>query len=448
MKKLIPILLGAIVLASCATNQKETTAKPEDSKENSATTTEETKNVSDLVPAEGSALPYNVLVTLPNGTEIRNGGFGSSATACPDHNNMFYALTDRGPNAKYTGEAGKGKKFPVPDYTPRIGLFKVNDNGSVSMEKEITLKDPSGNPITGRPNPEGRGTTGEIPYDNDGNVLYYDDYGLDGEGIVALKNGEFWISDEYGPHIVHYNADGVELERISPVGVETGERKLPAVFKRRRANRGMEGLAITPDEKTLVGIMQSTLYNPSKKEVTNPTLTRIVTFNIETAETHQYLYRQNTKWLSNSEIRAITDKDFLVIERDGKFSGAEEAQKHIYKISLDGAYDVSGDFDSQEGLLINEKPLEQCSWEELETAGITPVKKELVVDVVKTAVNHYPHEKMEGIWIIDNNTLGILNDDDFAVSVKDGEVVQKILPGADVVDSNKLYIIKLETPLE
>jgi len=52
----------------------------------------------------------------------------------------------------------------------------------------------------------------------------------------------------------------------------------------------MEGLAVTPDEKTLVGIMQSTLYNPSKKAATNTTLARIVTFDLDTGETHQYLY--------------------------------------------------------------------------------------------------------------------------------------------------------------
>lgn len=397
------------------------------------------------VPETGSALPYSVLTTLANGTQIRNGGFGSAAVAHPSACNMFYALTDRGPNAKYKGEAGKGKKFPVPAYTPRIGLFKVNTDGSVTMEKQILLKNPAGEPITGLPNPKGRGTTGEVPYDNNGKVLSYDDYGLDAEGIVALKNGEFWISDEYGPHIVHYNANGVELERISPVGVNTGTRKLPAVFKRRRPNRGMEGLAITPDEKTLVGIMQSTLYNPSKKEVTNPTVTRIVTFDLETAQTHQYLYRQNSKWLANSEITALNNKEFLVIERDGKFSGKEKAQKHIYKINLEGATDVSGDFHTQDGLMIKGKTLEQSSWEQIEAAGITPVKKELVVDVVKAAANHYPHEKMEGIWLINDTTLGILNDDDFAVSVKKGEVIQKILPGAGTVDGNTLYILNVDS---
>lgn len=39
---------------------------------------------------------------------------------------------------------------------------------------------------------------------------------------------------------------------------------LPQEFSYRRANRGMEGLTITPDQKTLVGIMQSTMDLPTK----------------------------------------------------------------------------------------------------------------------------------------------------------------------------------------
>jgi hypothetical protein len=53
----------------------------------------------------------------------------------------------------------------------------------------------------------------------------------------------------------------------------------------------MEGLAITPDEKTLVGIMQSTMYNPNSK-VKNLDVVRIVTINLENGKLAQYLYRQ------------------------------------------------------------------------------------------------------------------------------------------------------------
>jgi len=394
-------------------------------------------------------LPYKVLTTLSNGTEIRNGGFGSAATCHPqksksDKRNLFYALTDRGPNITFSGEFGTGKKFPIPDYKPRIGLFELKRNGNVKFIKEIILKNPFGNPITGLPNPEGLGSTGEIPYDNEGNVLEYDKYGLDGEGIVALKNGEFWISDEYGPHIVHFDSTGKELERISPVGVETNGRKLPAVLKRRRANRGMEGLTITSDERTLVGIMQSTLSNPSTNETKNNKLTRIVTFDLSTGDTKQYLYMQDKDLNGNCEITALSNTSFLVIERDSNFSGAGEAQKSIYKVDISKATDVSGDFNSPDGLLLNGKTLEQCSIDEINNAGIIVSKKSLVVDLVSYLPNNYPHDKAEAIWLIDKNTIGVINDDDFAITEIDGNVIQKILPGTEEIDRNTIYIIKLD----
>ena len=238
--------------------------------------------------ASSAALPYQVLTSMENGTEIRNGGYGSAMTAHPHLADHFYALTDRGPNAKYQGPEGKGKIFPTPEYTPRIGLFSFT-NGEVNQVKEILLKDPNGTPISGLPNPKGMGDTGEVAYANDKSVLQADPFGLDSEGLVALKDGSFWVSDEYGPHIVHYSATGVELERINPFGTGTGGRRLPAVLANRRANRGMEGLAISPDEKVLFGIMQSTLYNPSKKAISNKNLTRIVSFDIASGKTQQYL---------------------------------------------------------------------------------------------------------------------------------------------------------------
>ncbi len=399
------------------------------------------------VPAEGSKLPYAVLTTLENGTEVRNGGFGSAMTAHPQKADRFYALTDRGPNTSYTGSEGSGKKFPAPDYTPRIGDFQLKADGSVVLVKEILLKDPTGNPISGRPNPAGMGSTGEVPYDTDGNVLEFDPYGLDSEGLVALKDGTFWVSDEYAPHIVHYSADGVELERMSPLGVNTEGRDLPAVFERRWANRGMEGLAVTPDEKMLVGIMQSTLYNPSKKEASNLTLTRILTFNLETGETAQYLYRQEKAKNANSEIAALTASTFLLVERDGNFSGEKEAQKQLFKIDLAGATDVSGDVNAIDGRMVNGKTLEQLSWDEIAAAGIKPVKKELVADLVKMLPDKYPHDKLEGLWVIDATTVGVINDDDFAVWPDGENVVQKILPGTGETDANTLYLLHLDSPL-
>lgn len=383
--------------------------------------------------------PFSNLVTI-NGVNVINGGFGSGAAAHPTRKGEFYVITDRGPNTDYLN----GKKFSVPDFTPTIMHFKINAEGNIEVIKYIKLKNPSGKPITGLPNPAGMGSTGETAYDSSGNVLGTDNYGLDSESIVAAADGTFWVSDEYGPHIVHYNADGVELERISPIGVNTGPRKLPAVLAKRRANRGIEGLCITPDGKTLVGTMQSTMYVPTKALATNTTLTRIVTFDIATGQTKQYLYKQNGNGSDSvCDITAISNTEFLVIERDGNF-GSQGGTKKVYRINIAGASDVTGtDIAAVDGMKINNKTLEQSTWDEITNAGIKPVSKVLAVDLV--AKLGYEHDKFEGIVYLGNNKLAVFNDDDFGIlDDGNGNPKAKILPKTGKVDKGTMYVVDIQ----
>ncbi|AHG64428.1 esterase-like activity of phytase family protein [Advenella mimigardefordensis] len=394
------------------------------------------------IGTKGSALPYQVIEKIGD-VEIRHGGYGSSAFRDPGHPDRFYAMTDRGPNAD--GPTKDSKVFPVPAFTPSIGHFAIESNGSIKLLENIPMRRPDGTLLTGLPNPKGLGSTGETALDLAGKVLSPDPYGIDSEGLAVAPDGSFWVSDEYGPHIVHFSAKGIELERISPVGVDTKGRKLPAVLARRTPNRGMEGLTITPDGKTLVGTMQSTLSNPDKKSVVNKTLVRIVSFDLESGKTKQYVYRQNRNHFSNSEILALDNHRFLIDERDSEFPGVKDnVQKHVYLIDLRNATDVSGDVTAPSGMLVNGKTLEQNSWQELEQAGIKPVAKSLVIDMVKE--HNYPHEKFEGMWLLDDKHLAVINDDDFGIINQDGKVTKKILPATGKVDANTVYVYPLSAP--
>lgn len=380
-------------------------------------------------------IAYKELSKVGNVT-VFNGGFGSGAAIHPVNKNEFYLITDRGANIDYSN----GKKFLTPSFTPSIGHYRINKDGKVELLKIIQLKTPSGKLITGLPNPAGKGATGEIPYDMAGKVLPFDDYGLDSESIVAANDGTFWVSDEYGPHIVHYSADGIELERISPTNVNTGGRKIPAVFEKRKANKGMEGLCITPDQKTLVGIMQSTL---AIKGATNKTMTRILAFDLATGATKQYLYEQDGgKSDSNSDIVAISNSEFLVIERDGNF-GSQGGIKKVYKINITNATDVSSANPADiDGKLVNGKPLEANTWTELALAGIKPVSKTLAVDLVSKI--GYEHDKFEGLIYLGNNKIAVFNDDDFGVTTDAGNaLIQKILPKTGKTDHGTMYVVNI-----
>ena len=437
---------------------------------------------------QGSPLPYSVLdATHINAAypeqklEIRGGGYGSDAAAHPTNAKQFYALTDRGPNADFDGIAGKGKQFLVPNYTPSIGLFELQAGGKIIKVKEIILKDKNGNPISGLPNPKAFGGTNEVPYDVHGqpmtvnpqlpfdavsNPIKTDINGLDPEGLAALQDGSFWVSDEYGPHLVHYDANGVEIARINAfandernnVMVEGKPILLPTEFTKRRANRGMEALTITPDQTTLVGIIESSMDNPDKSGRLS-SLVRMVTINLVSGEIAQYLYRLDNAAHVTSGIVALNDHEFYLIEHDRKFPLQDKsAQKLIYKIDIAHATDIetilndgSVRQDETVGLIINGQTLEQLiaadeeNWQTLENTNITPVKKTLVVDVLASL--EYPHDKLEGLWLRQDGSLGLLNDDDFAMTDTDiinpkSSVEQKYLDKQKTIeDANRLYIV-------
>ncbi len=111
----------------------------------------------------------------------------------------------------------------------------------------------------------------------------------------------------------------------------------------RVANKGMEGLAITPDGNTLVGIMQNALIQDAALGGAAKNLLRIVTIDIRTGTTHEYGYLLTTG-SGVSEILALDQHEFLVAERDGKGrgdNGRKAKIKQIFKIDLAGAVDIT-----------------------------------------------------------------------------------------------------------
>jgi hypothetical protein len=288
----------------------------------SLTTCKKHNNGSDSIiyPSMAEVSDPAVLYNTAQGVKVYNGGFGSALAADPNEPDVFYMLTDRGPNV--AGTAANSIIIGGPDFCPEIGKYRLKD-GKLLLEQIIELKNAAGNKLNGLPNPAGMGASGETAYDLNGQVIAPSADGVDSEGMVRLADGTFWISDEYGPHIAHFDATGKTIERINPFGTGTGGRKIPAVFANRRANRGMEGLTITLDGKTLVGTMQSPMYNPSKSEVSNSVVLRILTFDIASGATKQYAYlMENTSLTGASEIVAVNSTTFLTIERDGLYGGA------------------------------------------------------------------------------------------------------------------------------
>jgi hypothetical protein len=400
-------------------------------------------------------------ITAIGGTTITGGAFGSAVAAVPESKNLVYGLTDRGPNVD--GPNGETVE-PLPAYVPAIGKFRLV-HGKAALLKRIPLKASDGTPFNGQVNPESN--TGETIVDLNGNALPTSPYGYDPEGLVALRDGTFWISDEYGPYITHFNRNGREIGRLSPY-----DGSLPGELKYRVPNKGMEGLTITPNGRLLVGIMQSTLQTPGlTAKAANVAVTRVVTYDLRTRATHEYLYLLDDPAVhagANSEITALSNTTFVVDERDGAFQPG--GYKRLFKINISNATDVgprsrvrntSYDADAG-GLLVGPDQVSiEAYVQDADTATaaallsdlrIRPVKKTSFLDLgallttLDPSGGFFGHDKVEGVATTDHGRhLIISNDNDFGISgladtTPPYQLASKILPNGQQDDGEYLVV--------
>lgn len=434
MKKIISALGVALLLSSCSKDDVNKIIDP---------------IVNMTYPDQAEAVNAKVLNDV-DGVKVYNGGFGSSMVQDPIDPAVFYLLTDRGPNID--GAIKDSKVFSNPEFTPQIGKFRLKDK-TLTLESIVELKNKNGVKLNGLPNPEGTGGSGELALSTTGTPLTASADGIDSEGLARAADGSWWVSDEYGPHLIHFDQSGKEIERLNPW---TTGKKLPLVLATRRPNRGMEGLTLTPDGKTLVGIMQYPLYNPNKDAMKGSLVIRIVTVDIATGNTKQFAYMMENKDLQAvSEIAAVTNTTFIVLERDGEYAtdaNKSTVFKKIYKIDISNATDISDPANGKNGKMFEK---DTKTLEELKDAAtlakynIIPVTKTLVADLMTDVTPLYPHDKAEGLAVINSSLIAISNDDDFGVTAGlPGKYSAKTLLFNNSLDRNKIYFIKLKTPLK
>jgi len=297
------------------------------------------------------------------------GGLGSGIAYAGG--NSFFALPDRGPNAVNYNAGIDNTTSYITRFQSLNMALTLNTSGSglaYSLSPTLTATTLLYSPTAltygtgaGLPNDDGSALGSGVPAINTATAYYFtgrsDGFGtgsssnpanvrFDPEAIRMSNDGKsVFISDEYGPYIRQFDRATGQLVKtfalpgnldattLSPSGAtEISGNKVGRV-----ANKGMEGLAITPDGKTLVGIMQAALEQDKKGYL------RIVTVDIATGTTHEYGYRLTTG-SGVSEIVAINDHQFLVDERDGEGLGGDAGStvaKKIFMIDIAGATDIT-----------------------------------------------------------------------------------------------------------
>jgi hypothetical protein len=309
--------------------------------------------------------------TLENGVPANIlGGLGSGLAHVSG--DRFLTVPDRGPNAvTYNTAIDNTASYIDRFHTIRMNLKQAKNGAALPFTIKPELEDtqllssitplvygsgdglnvPDGEPrqnnffqhfFTGR-------SDNYNPKKNSGNP---NDARLDPESIRLSNDGlTVFISDEYGPYVYQFlRFGGARLRtftlpekfyapNLSPVG----QTEIDGNTIGRTANKGMEGLAITPDGRTLVGIMQAALIQDANLGGAAKNLLRLVTIDILSGKvTHEYAYLLTTG-SGVSDIVALNDHEFLIDERDGKGlgDGSKAKVKQIFKIDLANATDTS-----------------------------------------------------------------------------------------------------------
>ena len=345
-------------------------------------------------------------------------------------NLKFVTVPDRGPNGDPTDVDNDGENerpFALPDYQARVVKFELNEStGAIENVSEVLLTREDGTtPITGRPNIPG---VDEEPVDLFGNLLGYDEFGADLEGIVINPtDGSYWMVDEYRPAIYHFESDGTLINRFVPEGTGAlgsqaagtyGTETLPAEYSSRRPNRGFEAVALDTDSGILYAFIQTPLANPDRAASDASDVIRILGIDPATGNpVSEYVYlledpavRSGGRVDKMGDAVYVGNGKFQVIERDSAVG--ENAKKFIFEIDLKGATNVLNT-----ASLLPGKTLEEHTADELVAQGINPVHKTKVTNL--SSIGYVAGDKPEGLALLPDGRLAVLNDNDFGLLDED-----------------------------
>jgi hypothetical protein len=296
----------------------------------------------------------------------------------------LWLLPDRGYNAVGT-----------TDYRPRLNTIDIRltpvapgatppaDKQQSGVEAKLAdtmmLVDDKGADTTGLDPADGvRPASGDmppLPQAPNGKIA------LDNEAIVRLPDGSMFISDEYGPYIYRFSADGHLMSATQPPAALLPMRKGMVNFASnnpgpgetapepknpetgRQNNQGLEGMSMTPDGKFLIAVLQSAARQDGGDSGTTRQNTRAMVYDASDPShlklVHEYVVplpvftdeKGKKAVAAQSEVLALSPETFLMLARDSGNGYGQPGEKSLYRsvdvVDVSGATDIAGtDFDN------------------------------------------------------------------------------------------------------
>lgn len=380
-----------------------------------------------------AALPADTFAEGPaSGAYRENPGFRAARAPFSSQPVQGFSAIQFGPQSGsywVLSDNGFGSKANSPDYLLRLYLVTPQPRtaqggpGTVQVNRFIQLRDPN------------RLVPFPILNENTPDRLL-SGYDFDPESFVFAADGSLWVGDEFGPYLLHFDANGVLLDPPFAT-LDFGAGKDPTKeFVRAPQNpallmnpvapgqpspanlatsRGFEGMTTNPARTKIYAMLEGTVAGDPVGTV------RLMEFDPAAKRwvglVGRYLFDDPAHAIG--EIAVVNDNEYLVIERDSR-QGAEARFKRIYKIDLTRR-DANGVF-----------------------------AKELVADLLNITdprglaqssqggVFRFPYFTIEAVIVLDPTTLLVTNDNNYPAT--GGR-------GAEVKDVNEFIWLRLPAPL-
>jgi hypothetical protein len=273
-----------------------------------------------------AVLPADTFAPGPVSGQLITGGFRAGpfpsqpvqgiSAVLPAEPGSFWVLEDNGYGAKENSADFLLRMYHVtPNWETAAG-----GPGTVPLGDFIQLRDPAH----------------EVPWPivneaTAGRALTGGDFDI--ESVRKARDGTLWFGDEFGPFLIHTDADGKVLEAPIPLtGVKSPQNPTLAAGETPNLprSRGFEGMAISKDGRTLYPMLEGA-------PTTDPDQRRRVIYEFDlrtaryTGRTWQVHFEQ--PGYSLGDLTELDEHRLLMIERDPP-SGPAAQFKRVFVLDL------------------------------------------------------------------------------------------------------------------
>lgn len=347
-------------------------------------------------PPSGSAIEGDYMGRTP---PFENQPVQGISAILPKWNGNWLIMSDN----------GFGSKANSADY--RLRWYEVSPDfeaGTVEVLGYTELSDP--NNLIPWP----------IQNENSDRVLTGADFDL--ESFRLAPDGTFWFGEEFGPFLLHFDAQGrllaAPIPTPYPAELAPYAKGLPSIqapenpaffdlptrddrvlVANHPPSRGFEGMAMNTSGTYLYPLLEGPM---AEDPVRTRLLIREFSLRTLTYTDNYWYYPLSDSAHAIGDMTAINDDEFLVIERDSN-EGGEASFKRIYKINLANT-GIGG---------MAEKELVVDLLAITDVGGITTPEEGAVGF---GPVFSFPFVTIEAVYPIDSTTLLVTNDNNYPFS--------------------------------